>query len=70
MSQLVLTPVGTLSVFGFQTPAPYPFWRRADRLSGDEYVCFSNWGKSRPIWRSIFFSPNSRTWTRPSFTGF
>src|SRR5262249_5485625 len=25
MSQLVLTPVGTLSVFGFKTPAPYPF---------------------------------------------
>jgi hypothetical protein len=25
MSQLVLTPSGTLSVFGFQTPAPYPF---------------------------------------------
>ena len=25
MSQLVLTPVGTISVFGFKTPAPYPF---------------------------------------------
>jgi hypothetical protein len=25
MSQLVLTPAGTLSVFGFQTPVPYPF---------------------------------------------
>jgi predicted enzyme related to lactoylglutathione lyase len=25
MSQLVLTPVGTFSVFGFQTPIPYPF---------------------------------------------
>jgi predicted enzyme related to lactoylglutathione lyase len=25
MSQLVLTPVGTLSVFGFRTPIPYPF---------------------------------------------
>src|SRR6266446_1416711 len=25
MSQLVLTPVGTLSVFGFKTPMPYPF---------------------------------------------
>jgi len=25
MSQLVLTPVGTLSVFGFKTPIPYPF---------------------------------------------
>src|ERR1051326_2798226 len=25
MSQLVLTPAGTLSVFGFKTPAPYPF---------------------------------------------
>src|SRR5271168_3781209 len=25
MSQLVVTPVGTLSVFGFRTPVPYPF---------------------------------------------
>src|SRR5882724_8564677 len=25
MSQLILTPVGTLSVFGFKTPVPYPF---------------------------------------------
>jgi hypothetical protein len=25
MSQLVLTPVGSLSVFGFTTPVPYPF---------------------------------------------
>src|SRR5258708_4859703 len=25
MSQLMLTPVGTLSVFGFKTPIPYPF---------------------------------------------
>ena len=25
MSQLVLTPVGTISVFGFKTPTPYPF---------------------------------------------
>ncbi len=25
MSQLVLTPVGTFSVFGFETPVPYPF---------------------------------------------
>jgi hypothetical protein len=25
MSQLVMTPVGTLSVFGFETPIPYPF---------------------------------------------
>lgn len=25
MSQLVMTPVGTLSVFGFKTPVPYPF---------------------------------------------
>jgi predicted enzyme related to lactoylglutathione lyase len=25
MSQLVLTPVGTMSVFGFKTPVPYPF---------------------------------------------
>jgi hypothetical protein len=25
MSQLVLTPVGTFSVFGFKTPTPYPF---------------------------------------------
>jgi hypothetical protein len=25
MSQLVLTPMGTISVFGFETPIPYPF---------------------------------------------
>ena len=25
MSQLVLTPVGTISVFGFKTPVPFPF---------------------------------------------
>src|SRR6202050_2600309 len=25
MSQLVMTPVGTFSVFGFKTPIPYPF---------------------------------------------
>jgi predicted enzyme related to lactoylglutathione lyase len=25
LSQLVMTPVGTLSVFGFKTPVPYPF---------------------------------------------
>src|SRR6266404_9354209 len=25
MSQLVLTPAGTLTVFGFKTPVPYPF---------------------------------------------
>jgi predicted enzyme related to lactoylglutathione lyase len=25
MSQLVVTPVGTVSVFGFKTPIPYPF---------------------------------------------
>src|ERR1700679_750038 len=25
LSQLVLTPVGTFSVFGFKTPIPYPF---------------------------------------------
>src|SRR5262249_7422976 len=25
MSQLVFTPVGTFSVFGFETPIPYPF---------------------------------------------
>jgi predicted enzyme related to lactoylglutathione lyase len=25
MSQLIFTPVGTLSVFGFKTPTPYPF---------------------------------------------
>lgn len=25
MSQLALTPVGTISVFGFKTPIPYPF---------------------------------------------
>ena len=27
MSQLVLTPVGTVSVFGFKTPIPHPFGR-------------------------------------------
>src|SRR5246127_714614 len=27
ISQLVFTPVGTLSVFGFKTPVPYPFGR-------------------------------------------
>jgi hypothetical protein len=25
LSQLVLTPVGTISVFGFKTPIPYPY---------------------------------------------
>jgi predicted enzyme related to lactoylglutathione lyase len=25
MSQLVMTPIGTVSVFGFKTPVPYPF---------------------------------------------
>src|SRR5258707_12220922 len=25
MSQLVMTPAGTVSVFGFKTPVPYPF---------------------------------------------
>jgi hypothetical protein len=25
MSQLVMTPIGTVSVFGFRTPVPYPF---------------------------------------------
>jgi hypothetical protein len=25
ISQLILTPVGTISVFGFKTPVPYPF---------------------------------------------
>jgi len=25
MSQLVMTPAGTLSIFGFKTPVPYPF---------------------------------------------
>ena len=25
MSQLVFTPVGTVSVFGFKTPVPHPF---------------------------------------------
>src|SRR6266571_5078878 len=25
MSQLVMTPVGSVSVFGFKTPVPYPF---------------------------------------------
>jgi hypothetical protein len=27
MSQLVFAPVGTISVFGFKTPVPYPFAR-------------------------------------------
>lgn len=31
MSQLVLTPVGSVSVFGFKTPIPYPFG--AERIS-------------------------------------
>src|SRR5258705_13811625 len=25
LSQLILTPVGTLSLFGYKTPVPYPF---------------------------------------------
>src|SRR5882724_3002552 len=25
LSQLILTPVGTISVFGYKTPVPYPF---------------------------------------------
>ncbi len=39
MQQLVLTPVGIVSVFGFKTPVPYPFGARADRLSGDRHGC-------------------------------
>jgi len=36
LSQLVLTPVGPLSVFAFQTPAPYPFGEeRTGYLVGD-----------------------------------
>ena len=35
MSQLVLTPAGSVSVFGFKTPMPYPFGRRTHGLSGD-----------------------------------
>src|SRR5258705_5449615 len=27
ISQLVFTPIGTISVFGFKTPVPYPFGR-------------------------------------------
>ena len=39
MSQLVLTPVGTVSVFGFKTPVPYPFGLRTDGLSGNRSGC-------------------------------
>jgi len=36
VSQLVLTPVGTISVFGFKTPIPYPFGlERTDYLVTD-----------------------------------
>jgi predicted enzyme related to lactoylglutathione lyase len=36
MSQLVLTPVGTVSIFGFKTPIPYPFGlERTGYLVGD-----------------------------------
>ena len=36
MSQLVMTPVGTVSVFGFKTPVPYPFgWERTGYLVTD-----------------------------------
>lgn len=36
MSQLVLTPAGTLSVFGFKTPVPWPFGaERTGYLVGD-----------------------------------
>lgn len=36
MSQLALTPVGTISVFGFKTPIPYPFGaERAGYLVAD-----------------------------------
>ena len=31
-SQLLQTPVGTVSLFGFKTPIPYPVRRRAHRL--------------------------------------
>ncbi len=32
MSQLVLTPVGTVSVFGFKTPIPAPSGRSAPAI--------------------------------------
>jgi predicted enzyme related to lactoylglutathione lyase len=36
MSQLVLTPAGTISVFGFKTPIPWPFgWERTGYLVTD-----------------------------------
>jgi len=36
ISQLILTPVGTISVFGFKTPIPYPFGEeRTGYLVGD-----------------------------------
>jgi hypothetical protein len=36
ISQLILTPVGTISVFGFKTPVPYPFGlERTGYLVGD-----------------------------------
>src|SRR6202795_1476286 len=52
MSQLVLTPVGSISVFGFKTPIPYPFGLertgylvkdldvavRAARAAGDDVI--------------------------------
>jgi hypothetical protein len=42
MSQLVLTPVGTLSVFGFKTPIPYPFGaERTGYLVTDLYSAVS-----------------------------
>jgi hypothetical protein len=43
MSQLVLTPAGTLSVFGFQTPVPYPFG--AERTG----YLVTNLGRVRPL---------------------
>ena len=48
MSQLVLTPVGTISVFGFKTPIPYPFGSRTDGLFGARHGrshprCESDW---------------------------
>jgi hypothetical protein len=33
MSQLIFTPVGTVSVFGFTTPVPYPFGNERTGIS-------------------------------------
>src|SRR6266542_4635576 len=39
LSQLILTPVGTISVFGYKTPVPYPFGlERTGYLVTDMYV--------------------------------